>query len=222
MHTTKYLVLFVIYREGLDMNTGKKNPITGDEDSSFNQLSVTSPLAFDSVKNKSSFSPLKDSNSFGTVDYVDQKNAKTEFSINLVFISMTIQEPSTLHHLCELERTHFLTLLAISVQNHQLAVHFSTGNRINFLDVKGCTVWLYDCPENLSLLYEGDKCFDCVQVYDQDTVLYIDPITRQTFKKDTLISSDINQQKIIALDLDKSRHYVLTHKPVLRATPLLF
>ena len=52
---------------------------------------------------------------------------------------MTVQEPNTFHTICELERNQFLTILAMSVQNTQLAGFLLTGNRSNFLYVEGST-----------------------------------------------------------------------------------
>ena len=52
--------------------------------------------------------------------------------------------------------------------------------------------------------------------------MYIDPITRQIFIYGTPKSCDNNPQKVIALDLDGSEHYVLTYKHVLLFTLLLF
>ena len=48
---------------------------------------------------------------------------------------MTVQELNTLHTVCELERN--LTILAMSVQNPQLAGFLLIGNRSNFLFVEG-------------------------------------------------------------------------------------
>ena len=73
---------------------------------------------------------------------------------------MTVQELNTLHTVCELERTHLLTILAMSVKNPQLAGFLLTGNRSNFLYVEGSTAWLYDCPHFISPLCRADKCFD--------------------------------------------------------------
>ena len=42
---------------------------------------------------------------------------------------MTVQELNTRHTVCELERNQLLTILAISVQNPQLAGFFLLGNR---------------------------------------------------------------------------------------------
>ena len=52
---------------------------------------------------------------------------------------MTVQEPNTLHTTCELDRNQLLTLLAMSVQNPQLAGFLLTGRRSNFLYVEGST-----------------------------------------------------------------------------------
>ena len=48
---------------------------------------------------------------------------------------MKVQELNTLHKVCELERKQLLTILAMSIQNHQLAGFLLTGNRSNFLYV---------------------------------------------------------------------------------------
>ena len=50
---------------------------------------------------------------------------------------MTVQERDTLHTICELERNQLLTILAMSVQNPQLAGFLLTGMRTNFLYVEG-------------------------------------------------------------------------------------
>ena len=49
---------------------------------------------------------------------------------------MTVQELNTLHTICELERNQLLTILAMSVQNPQLAGFLLTGNRSNFYTLK--------------------------------------------------------------------------------------
>ena len=73
---------------------------------------------------------------------------------------MTVQELNTLHTVCELERTQWLTILAMSVKNPQLTGFLLTGSRNNFLYVEGSTAWMYDCPHFISPLYKADKCFD--------------------------------------------------------------
>ena len=93
---------------------------------------------------------------------------------------MTVQELNTLHTICELERTQLLTILAMSVKNPQLAGFLLTGNRSNFLYVEGSTAWLYDCPHFISHLYNADKCFDRIPIHYRETIMYVDPITRQT------------------------------------------
>ena len=65
---------------------------------------------------------------------------------------MIVQERNTLHTKCELERNQLLTVLAMSVQNPQLAGFLLTGNRSNFLYVEGSTALLYDCPYFFSFI----------------------------------------------------------------------
>ena len=83
------------------------------------------------------FLALNVSNIFATLDYDAHTNTKIDFTINHVFNSMTVQELNTLHTVCELERTQLLTILAMSVENPQLAGFLLTGNCGNFLYVGG-------------------------------------------------------------------------------------
>ena len=84
MHTTQELNLFVIYREGFDLNTGNKNHIVVDEDLSFSQQPTSSTIVSDSEK-RYYFPPVKDSNSFGTVDYDAQINRKVRLFYRLCY-----------------------------------------------------------------------------------------------------------------------------------------
>ena len=104
------------------------------------------------------FCALNVSNNFATINYDAHINTKIDYTINHVFRSMTLKELNIFHTACELERNQLLTVLAISVQNLQLAGFLLTGNRSNFLYVEGSTAWLYDCPHLfLSPLYKVDR-----------------------------------------------------------------
>ena len=89
----------------------------------------------------------------------------------------------------------------MSVQNPQFAGILLTGIRSNFLYVESSTAWLYDCPYFLSSLYKADRCFNRIPILFKDTLMYVDPITRQTYGYDTSIPCDNNPRKIIELDL---------------------
>ena len=145
-------------------------------------------------------------------------------TINHVFRSMTVQELNTLHTICELERNQRLTILAMSVQNPQLAGFLLTGNRSNFLYVEGSTAWLYDCPHFLSPLYKADRCFDRIPIHFKDTLMYVDPITRQTYDYATPVTCDNNPRNIIELDPDSEDQdfYILGPEPIKRKPPLMF
>ena len=75
------------------MNTGNENPIVVDEVLSFSHHPTSSRLVFDSVKKiKYQFSPLNDSNCFGTLDYDDRPITNKDYSINHVFKILSNQE----------------------------------------------------------------------------------------------------------------------------------
>ena len=112
----------------------------------------------------------------------------------------------------------------MSVQNPQLAGFLLTGTRSNFLYVEGSAAWLYDCSHFLSPLYKTDRCFDCIPIHFEDTLMYVDPITRQTYDYATPIACDNNPRNIIELDLnsDDQNVYILGPEPIKRKPPLLF
>ena len=96
---------------------------------------MSSPLVFDSINSKYYFLLLNDSNNFGAVDYDAHINSKIDYSISLVFISITIQELSTLQQKCEPKRTQLLTIITMSVQSSQLAGYLLPRNLHNFVNV---------------------------------------------------------------------------------------
>ena len=137
---------------------------------------------------------------------------------------MTVQELNTLHTVCELERNQLLTKLAMSVQIPQLAGFFLTGNRSNFLYVEGSTAWIYDCPHFLSPLYKADQCFHRIPIHFKDTLMYVDPITRQTYNYAAPFACDNNTKNNIELDHDSydQNFYILGPEPIKRKPPLMF
>ena len=115
------------------MNTGQPKP------HSILDQNINGKIQFDYSKNIYIFPALNISNNFATIDYDAHNNTKIDFTIIHVFKSMTVQELNTLHTVCELKRTQLLTILAMSVENPQLAGFLLTGNRSNFLFVEGST-----------------------------------------------------------------------------------
>ena len=149
-------------------------------------------IVLDTSNNKFIFHALNFSNNFATIGYDAHINTIIDYTINHFFRSMTEQELNTHHTICELERNQLLTILAMSVQNPQLAGFLLTGNRCNFLYVEGSTALRYDCPHFLSPLYKADRCFDRIPIHFRDTLMYVDPITRQTYDYATPIICDNN------------------------------
>ena len=149
-YSTQYYDLFVTYTDGFNMHTGQLNP-----QSIINEY-ISGKIELDD-SNIFIFPAINVSNNFATIDYEAHINRKTDYTINHVLRSMTVQELNTLYTVCELEQNHLLTLLAMSVQNPQLAGFLLAGNRSNFLYVERSTAWLYDCPHFLSPLCKADR-----------------------------------------------------------------
>ena len=180
------------------MHTGQPNP-----HSVLNEY-ISGKIILYPHNKKNVFPALNVSNNFATIDYDAHINTKIGYTINNVFGSMTVQELNTFHTVFELERIHLLllTILAMSVGNPQLAGFLLTGNRSYFLYVEGSTAWLYDCPQCLLPLYKADRCFDRIPIHFTNTLMYVDPITRQTYDYATPITCDNNPRNFIELDPD--------------------
>ena len=102
--STQYDDIFVTYLEGFDMNNGQPKP-----QSKFDEK-ISRKIQFDTCNKKYIFPALNVSNNFATLDYDAHIKTKNDFTINHVYKSMTVQELTTLHTVCELERTHLLTI----------------------------------------------------------------------------------------------------------------
>ena len=215
IYSTQYEVFFVTYLDGFDMNSGQPRP------HSIIDQKISGKIQFDSSNQKYMFPAINVSNNFATLDYDAHINTKIDFTINHVFKSMTVQELNTLHTVCELERTQLLTILAMSVKNPQIAGFVLTENRSNFLYVEGSTAWLYVCPHFSSPLYRADNCFDRIPIHYRETIMYVDPITRQTFNYATPIECGNNPQNNVELnpDTDDGDFHVLTPDPLKREAP---
>ena len=143
LYSTQYSDLFVTFTEGFNMHTGQPNPTTsmwstttGQPTTSIINEYFSGKIVLNNSNNQYIFPALNVSNNFATKDYDAHINTKIDYTINHVFRSMTVQELNTLHTVCELERNQLLTILAMSVQNPQLAGFLLTGNRSNFLYVE--------------------------------------------------------------------------------------
>ena len=218
LFSTQYSDLFVTYTDGFNMHTGQPNPLSMIDEH------FSGKIVLDTSNNKFIFPALNVSNNLATIDYDAHINTKIDYTINHVFRSMTAQELNTLHTICELERNQLLTTLAMSVQNPQLAGFLLTGNRSNFLYVEGSTACLNDCPHFLSPLYKADRCFDRIPIHFKDTLMYVDPITRQTYDYATPLTCDNNPRNNIELDpnSDYQDFYILGPEPIKRKPPLMF
>ena len=171
LYITLYPDIFITYKEGFNMHTGKPNPLRLPQNERYNQLTTQlSSGKLIHTQDKFLFPALNSSNNFATIDYEAHINTKIDYSIDHVIKSMSVAELNTLHTICEVERTQLLTILEMSVKNPQLAGFLSTQNRSNFLYVESSTAWIYECPHHLSPLYIAEQCYDKIPVNYLDTV----------------------------------------------------
>ena len=216
LSSTQYEDIFVTYIDGFDMNNGRPRR------HSILDQKLSGKIQFDTSNKKYIFPALNISNNFATLDFDAHLNTKIDFTKNHVFNSRTVQETDILHTVCEFEKAQLLTILAMSVKNPQLAGFLLTGNRSNFLHVEGSTAWMYDCPHFISPLYKADSSFDRIPIHYRETIMYVDPITRQTFNYATPIKCRNNPQNPFELDpdTDDGDFCVLTSNPLKKEAPI--
>ena len=93
-------------------------------------------------------------------------------------------------------------------------------NEYNFLQYSQCQYKIlnFDCLHFLSPLYKADRCFDRIPIHFKDTLMYVDPITRQIFDYATPLTCDNNPRNIIELDPDSNDQdfYILGPEPIKR------
>ena len=79
-------------------------------------------------------------------------------------------------------------------------------------------------PPGFTTLYKADRCFDRIPIHFKDTLVYVDPITRQTYDYATPITCDNNPRNFIELDPDSDDQdfYILGPEPIKRKPPLMF
>ena len=100
LYTTQYPD--VTFQEGFNMHTGQPNP------QSIINESISGEIVLYSTTKHYVFPALNVSNNFATIDYNAHIITKSDYTINHVFRSMTVQELNTLHIICELERSQLL------------------------------------------------------------------------------------------------------------------
>ena len=86
-------------------------------------------------------------------------------------------EIQLLKDLCEQERTQYLTILVLSMENPRLAGYMLTGNRSMFLSTDGSLAWLYHCPPP----HVMNQCYNKIPILYKNATFFVNPITRQTY-----------------------------------------
>ena len=87
LHTTQYPDLFISYKEGFNLNTGKRIPLHLPKDDQFIRYSSQNQQIIGRLvkdKDKFLFPPLNSTNNFATIDYDAHVYTKTDYAINHV------------------------------------------------------------------------------------------------------------------------------------------
>ena len=161
---------------------------------------------------------LMNSTYFGNIHYDIHLDMKLDHTINRIFQEISHSELETLHQLCELERTQILQSLALAVLKIPYAGYLLSGNRSNFLDYEGNILWFYTCTKKVSPLYvfEVKRCSKRIPIFYKNKVHFFDTLSRRTYFWGTIVPcGSENSHKVVQLNPDKDKYYLLTPYPTL-------
>ena len=127
-----------------------------------------------------------------------------------------------LRNLCEQERSQFLTILMLSMENSRLAGYMLTGNRSMFLSTNGSLAWLYHFPLMRSAPHVMNQCYDKTPIFYKNE-MFLNPITRQTYSDAQVQNCSERIKNLVQFDMeDENSWFTLTPTLEHRKRPAVF
>ena len=100
----------------------------------------------------------------------------------------------------------------------QVTIPLLSGNRSNFIDYEGNILWYYTCTKKVSPLnvFEDKRCYKRIPTFYKNKVHFVDTPSRRTYLWDTALPcGSENSLKVVQLNLDEDKYYLLTPYPTL-------
>ena len=120
-------------------------------------------------------------------------------------------EIQLLKNLCEQERTHILIILMLSMENPRLAGYMLTRNRSLFLTTNGSFAGLYYYPLMRSPPHVMNQCYDKIPIFYKNAILFVDPITRQTYPDAQVQNCSDRIKNLFQFDMeDENSWFIIT------------
>ena len=164
---------------------------------------------------------LMNNTHFGTIHYDIHLDMKLDYTISRIFQEITMTELETLRQLREHERMQILQSLALAVLKIPYARYLLSENRSNSIDYGENILWCYTCTKKVSTLYvfEDRRCIKRIPLIYKIKVHFVDTLSRRTFLKDTAVPcGSENRHKVVQLNPDEDKYYLLTPYPTLMQT----
>ena len=124
---------------------------------------------------------------------------------------------------CEQERTQIMTILMLSMENPRLTGYMLTGNRSMFLSTNGSLACLYHCPLMRSPPHVMNQCYDKIHIFYKNAILFVDPITRQTYPEAQIQNCSNRIKNLFPFDMeDENSWFTITPTLENRKRPRVF
>ena len=117
-----------------------------------------------------------------------------------------------------IRKNKYLTITPLAVLKIPYAGYLLSGNRSNFLDYEGNIFWFYTCTKKVSPLYvfKDKRCYKRIPILYKNKVHFVDTLSRQTYFWDTAVPCwSKNSHKVVQLNPDEGKYYLLTPYPTL-------
>ena len=119
---------------------------------------------------------------FGAIHYDIHLDKKLDCTIIRIFQEMSLTELEILHQLCQFERTQILQSLAPAKLKIPYAGYLLFGNRSNFIEYEGNTLWYYTCTKKVPYTFLKTKDAKEESLYTKKIkVNFVDTLSRNLF-----------------------------------------
>ena len=230
LHRTNYDVIYIrIISGGYNLHTGKKNveynPSGYKYDRTYDPEKDTMSVTSQDPTNKNTviLQQISKTQDFNITEDTINYNAHIGSALDYLFHEQTqmlrTSEMEILQKICEIERTQLLTILAIAINNPELAGYLLTNNRSNFITVDNSIAYMYSCAKKKTATQYLEFCYKMIPILYKEQTMFVDPQSRQTYPKAEKTPCDAKTGNMFHMDLDdpnswyKLNPWAEIHKP---------
>ena len=111
----------------------------------------------------------------------------------------------------------------LSMENPRIVGYMLTGNFFMLLSTDGSLAWLNRCPLIRPPPDVMNQCYDKVPIFYKNAILFVNPITRQTYPDAQVQKRSDGIKNLFQFDMeDENAWFTITPGPEHRTRPAVF